>query len=391
VDFSLITFEASKKKLKHSLITVMKKFTCTPIAIGFLLFLLSAVSNAQNGLENIIVEKYYISDAADSIAADGISANPGTLPVGSTTYRIYVDMLPGYKFQAAYGVPDHEMRIETSSLFYNNEDRGATTPSYSKNNAKNNTVMLDSWLTVGAGCAGNFGVLKTADDGLATVVNADGVLQNNDANAGIPLTTEDGLLAGAPEPVTTVGIDVEIAMFDAQNDGTNGPLFSTWNGSLACLNGAVGLDTSTNQVLIAQMTTNGTFCFELNIQIGKPNGDVENYVARNPVGNEIVIPSLIYCSMVGIKDPQTSSSTSFLHVYPNPASDAINVQLDGIDGNDPADYKIYDMTGRIVTSGTIETITGHSQHIDITSLEHGIYFIEVSSGTFSGTQKFSKN
>jgi len=360
------------------------------MAIGIILFLLSATSNAQNGLESIVVEKYYISDAADSIAADGISANPGTLPVGSTTYRIYVDMLPGYKFQAAYGVPDHEMRIETSTLFYNNEDRGATTPTYSKTNAKNNTVMLDSWLTVGAGCAGNFGVLKTADDGVATVVNADGVLQNADADAGIPLTVEDGLLAGAPEPVTTVGIDVEIAMFDAQNDGTNGPLFSTWNGSLACLNGAVGPDSTTNQVLIAQITTNGLFCFELNIQIGTPNGDVENYVAQNPVGNEIVIPSLVYCSIVGIKNPQSKVSTNLLHVYPNPAEDALNVMVDGINGT--AAYKIYDITGRIAASGEMVILSAnHSGRIDITSLEHGIYFIEINSAAFSATQKFSKN
>ena len=64
---------------------------------------------SQNGLEDIIVEKYYISNAADSIGSIG------NLPSGSVTYRIFVDMLPGYKFQAAYGVAGHELRLETTT------------------------------------------------------------------------------------------------------------------------------------------------------------------------------------------------------------------------------------------------------------------------------------
>ena len=95
----------------------MKKFT-----LGVCLLLLCCVfAQAQNGLESIIVEKYYVSNAADS------AGSVGNLPAGSTTYRVYVDMLTGYKFQAAYGVPGHECRIATTTTFFNNEDRGATT------------------------------------------------------------------------------------------------------------------------------------------------------------------------------------------------------------------------------------------------------------------------
>jgi hypothetical protein len=177
--------------------------------------------NAQNGLENVIVEKYYVSDANDTM----VNADGGVLPIGSVTYRIWADMLPGYKFQAVYGVPDHEMKIQTSTLFFNNEDRGATSPTYNKTQAANNTVMLDSWLSAGAACSGQIGVMKSDDDGAATVMNADGVLMNADTSAGIPVSTEDGMITGTPEPVTIVGINTEIAMFDNVNDGTNGPLF----------------------------------------------------------------------------------------------------------------------------------------------------------------------
>ena len=54
-----------------------------------------------------------MSDANDATQ----NATGGVLPVGSVTYRIYVDMLPGYKFQAAYGVPGHEMRIKQLLCF----------------------------------------------------------------------------------------------------------------------------------------------------------------------------------------------------------------------------------------------------------------------------------
>jgi hypothetical protein len=50
-----------------------------------LIFILSALfvskSNAQNGLENVIIEKYYVSNAADSTAS--ATAAGGNLPVGT--------------------------------------------------------------------------------------------------------------------------------------------------------------------------------------------------------------------------------------------------------------------------------------------------------------------
>ena len=65
----------------------------------FISSLIAGLVKAQNGLENITVEKYYVSNAADATGSIGV------LPVGSVTYRIFADLLPGYKFQAAYGVP----------------------------------------------------------------------------------------------------------------------------------------------------------------------------------------------------------------------------------------------------------------------------------------------
>lgn len=110
------------------------------IFMGLALCLSTALTFAQNGLESVDVEKYYVSNAADD---SGSVLVP--LPVGSVTYRIYANMLPGYKFQALYGVSSHTLLINTSTTFFNNEDRGATTANaIASAQLKNNSVALDS-------------------------------------------------------------------------------------------------------------------------------------------------------------------------------------------------------------------------------------------------------
>ena len=256
-------------------------------SLAFCLF--AILSQAQNGLENIIVETYYISNTADSAGSQGV------LPVGSVTYRIYIDMFPGYKFQMAYGNSSHSLKFTTTTSFFNNTAFGKTTPIYSKSNAAKNTVMLDSWLSVGGACSGNLGIMKSEDNGVNNVVNANGILHNTDAAMGIPLTTQDGLIAGTVPSVSFIGITNETDVF---NDGTaNGNSFILTNAAWSSLSGTTG-PTTNNRVLIAQITTDGAFHYELNIQIGTPDGGIEVYVANNPQNpningvNEISIPSL---------------------------------------------------------------------------------------------------
>ena len=279
------------------------------ILMGLALVFLATLSQAQNGLEAIVVEKYYVSNATDN------GGSVGDLPVGSVTYRVYLDMLPGYKFQAAYGLPGHELILSTTTAFFNNEDRGATTPSYTKSQARGNSVMLDSWFSVGAACSGSYGILKSEDNvaaGGATVVNNTSpiMLQNADPSAGIAISIQDGIYTTTPVPeaVTFVGFTpAELDVFDGTSNA--GSSISTINASWASLNGSTGPIPSTNKVLIGQFTTDGVFSFELNIQIGTPSGGAENYVAKNPVGNEILFPGLL-ASYGGVNTPPTVSISS---------------------------------------------------------------------------------
>ena len=53
------------------------------------------IGSEKSALEGVIVEKYYIADVRDISDTLG-----GSVPKGSTTYRIYIDMKQGYFLQA---------------------------------------------------------------------------------------------------------------------------------------------------------------------------------------------------------------------------------------------------------------------------------------------------
>jgi chitodextrinase len=264
----------------------MKKIT---FIVGLVAFSTIVRSQTENGLEKIIVEKYYVSNAADAAGSKGV------LPVGSITYRVYADMLPGYRFQAMYGDVNHTLKFGSTTSFFNNEERGQTNPDQIlSTNLKNNTVALDSWFSVGAAANEQFGVLKTEDDGVENLlpINSNLMLKNTTPLMGLALNVQDGIITGTPETVSFVGLSqTDLAVFKATSQKGNS--FSTNTGAISALNGAQG-PTVGNRILLGQFTTDGDFSFELNIQIGTPTPGVsQNYVANNPTGNEISIPSLI--------------------------------------------------------------------------------------------------
>jgi hypothetical protein len=364
----------------------MKNNFTKSILSGLAFSLICAYASAQNstGLQNIIVEKYYVSNADDAAASIGI------LPVGSVTYRVFVDMKQGYKFQAAYGSPAHSLFIKTTTSFFNNEDRGGVNPTYTKSQAKNNTVMLDSWLSGGAACVGNYGILKSEDDGDATVVNADGVLKNMDAMAGIPVMDQDGLKLGTPGSFSKVGIDDAIAVFDATSQVGNS--FTISNGAWSCIEGATGADT-TNKVLIAQVTTEGELSFELNIQIGTPSGGTEQYVAKDAVDLETMFPGLTYVSVnTGLGTTLVkNNSNSSVSIYPNPTNGKFSVNVKSENNASNNQLAIYNTVGKVVLKKALENNADNTtDKIDLSAFPIGIYFIEVSVDGKKSTTKLIK-
>jgi hypothetical protein len=359
------------------------------LAISF--GILTLAGQAQTGLDSIIVEKYYVSDANDSIGSSGI------LPVGSVTYRLYVDMAPGYNFQMAYGSPTHPLFITTSTSFFNNTDYGTYTPTFSSGNAKKNTVMLDSWLSTGAACSGYWGVLKSEDDGVNTFVNKDLLLQNDNSFAGVPLTSQDGMIAGIVPSFSTIG-GVNTDVF---NDGTaDGNSFLINDGSWYFLGGVVG-PTVNNRVLLAQITTNGVFQYELNVLLGKDLGGgmslSEKYVAANPVSDEISDSKYKLTGMLTPPVPviigvnQLKTSDSQILVYPNPVSEFVTLDIRTSGQNKTARYKLINMEGQVLLSKTVEIVSGnYVENIPVSSYVTGIYTVLVSADGMSTARKIIK-
>lgn len=270
----------------------MKRLIC--IIFYFFLFI---GTKAENGLGQIIVEKYYISDSNDEIRSDG------KLPKNSVTYRIFVDMRPGYRFQAAYGIPGHVLHFTTSTHFFNSENGGASIANdIHGSKLTEGTVMLDSWLSVGAAGEKYQAVLKENDTSGA-IANTSGFFLSTNPVLDIPLSRRDGMYPASPLPaVNFYGIDsTQLSVFNDENSRISKQVFSTENGSWACIGGSMGAD-STNAVLIAQLTTDGEFSFELNVQIGTPGGGVENYVAKDPQGEEMQLKSLSFSTKEMLPD-----------------------------------------------------------------------------------------
>lgn len=288
----------------------MKKLKLyTVLCIAF--FSLSQVY-AQSGLQQVIIEKYYISNAADSISANtdlsAMGYTTGTLPVGSVTYRVFADLAPDWGVQAVYGVSNHPVKLETTTQFFNHPNGNVTAgpfPTSSVGILSSGTTLLDSYLTCGGVTTQRFGVLKTEDNSAAFPTGggpnyigvASPTLSNNDPNTSPALTTFDGIYRVSSPTIiglTMLG-DVGASAVNLLTDGsTVGSSFVSTNSSWGVLGQQTGaFPSGTNRVLLGQFTTDGVFSYELNIQLrNSVNFQIEKYVASNPSFGEFLFPSL---------------------------------------------------------------------------------------------------
>ncbi len=288
----------------------------------FALFSVCGFFSAQAQLEKVIVEKYYITDATDATDTNGGSMQPGT-----TTYRIYIDLLPNTVLKSVYGSTGHPVVFESTAPFYNHATDGQTyAKEFLKNRYSEGLVALDTWMTLGQTTktqAGKtyFGIPKVSDsdgsfiggtnnDGGSALI-ASGLLTNTDVQLGVPLTTSDGMdtMVSVAGNWFSFGIIDQVTTLDTTIFGST-QVGSTFNSEQFLLqnNGASGVDPLANQVLIAQLTTSGELTFELNIEVEAfVNGVLSTikYVARDTLlgPNEVFNPFLSYPFSCGCNDP----------------------------------------------------------------------------------------
>jgi len=270
-------------------------------------------------VERVIVEKYYVSDANDATDTTG-----GILDIGSTTYRIYIQLTPGSKLKMIYGDTLHAFKIASTSSFFNNKVDGQSfAKDFPKNRYQENTVALDSWLTLGqttrVGAKTYFGVLKTQDDdgsfvgginndgGSAAISN--GLISNADPLAGIPVTTSDGMDTMSVLPSSWADYGILSAGIDSTIFGSIKSDTSFISNNMGLQNsGATGVNPDSNQVLVAQLTTKGEISFELNVLVDVPGLVLPvKYVSKFAAGDFNsdtlrISPYLTYPFACGCKD-----------------------------------------------------------------------------------------
>jgi hypothetical protein len=206
----------------------------------------------QVGLERVIVEPYYIHRLDNN---------------NIITYRIYLDLAEGYELQAIFGIPGHPLRFTTTTQFINDTIYGEKSGRLISDSLLfKESVVTDSWLTMGHATKTKQGVLKENDpDGSDTGFDS--------------LKETDGLIKGDLPQLGLYKITLSSFKKGIQNE------YKTDDGVISCRHGVQG-PTKDNQVLIAQLSTDGELSFELNIQLITPSGVVEKYVCKEPAGLE---------------------------------------------------------------------------------------------------------
>ena len=303
------------------------------------LFACSFAAAQAQGLQGIVVERYYQANAADVSDA---TAQGAVVPLttNSVTFRVYVDMAAGYKFSQIYGSSTHPLSVSSTANFYNDPNWGVSLDpgTISTTNIRKNTGMIDSWFTTGGTAVGKVGA-READDTDGSLGNAQSILANNLGSCyGSPINgsgAKDGFVAASIgtylEP-NALGLGSALDVLD-QSAGS----FITINdGAIAALGGVVG-PTADNLVLIGQFTTSGNLSFALNVQlVNIATGIAENYVASSPVAGEQTNATLSQtitgggCPVIATTDSPAGASTvvySSNSAYPNCTT--INGNLSG--------------------------------------------------------------
>lgn len=282
-------------------------------------------------VENVIVETYYISDANDATDTTG-----GGIEAGTKTYRIYVDLKEGSKLRKVYGDQNHTLLFKSTENFFNNKVDGQSfAKDFNKNRFKENTVALDTWLTIGQISNSSnkvyHGVIKTQDrdgsfiggsinnDGGSAVLSQ-GLLNNVNSEIGIALTTSDGIdtMNYTLANWASYGILDAVTSLDSTIFGSivAGKEFISNNAGIQN-SGAIGVIRNENKVLIAQLTTKGDLSFEINLEVEEPDGintKIVKYVARKDtlLEDEKLSPFLRYPFLCGCTD---ANFTEYSDIY----------------------------------------------------------------------------
>jgi hypothetical protein len=271
---------------------------------------ISGQTKAQNAIEGVIVETYYVSDANDA----GHDDEGTNLPEGSITYRIFLDLAPGYRVTGIFGDEFNPLSIRSTELIWNHSERGAALGSdLNDSRLDENTVVLDSYITIGAASDAHFGIPKELDndgsiigglnnDGGSEMVE-EGLLVNTTTAIGIPLTEADGLIEVSEDEIPNILFSAApnlVPIFD--NETIDNSYFSLLE-AIQFTDGIAGV-TEENIVMLAQITTLGELEFDFNVKLKSADNEEFIFVSDTVTGGDTLLsPFLSFPPECGCTDP----------------------------------------------------------------------------------------
>jgi len=146
---------------------------------------------------------------------------------------------------------------------------------------------------------------------------------------------------------------------------------------------------NTENVVLTSSEVNGNQWFNNNVAI---NGATNSTYTVTAPGSYTVIVSVDNCSSVPSDSKifvvtDVEKSTSEVTVYPNPVKDQLTVDISGLNATVPALLSIYDVTGGIVLTSTIQG----QLNIEVGQYPAGMYLLKIQDGKSTIIKKIIKN
>jgi len=117
--------------------------------------------------------------------------------------------------------------------------------------------------------------------------------------------------------------------------------------------------------------------------VKRSNGDIWKLVftgfTGGASGNYIFSKEQVYTATTGIEE---TSGITTLGVFPNPATNLVNLVYQNDGSNNNATVTISDLSGRVVTQQLFETTGGMNRSVlDVSALNRGIYILTLGSNS----------
>lgn len=281
--------------------------------------LLSFTVIKAQGLENVILEKYYVMDAADA-AATG-------MPVGTVTYRVFADLAAGWELQSIYGSGADVFSVGSDMPFFNHEEASSFQQGITKSAIPSQAtgLNLDSYFATGrvGTTTAPYLITTKAVDANGSILTVAGIYNNTGGGIGNPIKTHDGYDGTTVVKNWTVagGIDGDIDnVFSTLATGpstTN--TFSTTSGALAIASSLVG--DAGNRIMIGQFTTLGFLSYSFNLQIRNiTTFEVQQWVADTPQSGQFQHTGLSRFPNAGNPTVTMTSPAATLSIVPGTTS-----------------------------------------------------------------------